>query len=290
MMSGKTLVIYNYYEKDEVYKRNFEYFLKFGILDGVHYVISINGDFTVDLVQRSNICYLIRPNIGYDFGAYDDVIEKYTAIDSYDYYFFVNCVVRGPFLPAYCNVPWVEPFIRLLSDDVKLVGATINILHTGTGLSDGFKIAYGYREPYSHVQTTMFVMDHACFSYLRQVNFFGRGNVSNKVASVFGHEILLSQLVLARGWNISCVLPEYRDVDYRRIEGDINPTSQGGNPWYRKGYFNRTLHPFDSIFFNTTSEIADFDLLDRIEASRMPPSAALSAEQGSEADGYPAEP
>jgi hypothetical protein len=260
-MPPRTLVIYNYYEKDNIYKENFEFFLEHATDIDAHFLITINGHHTVNLKYTENIIYLLRDNVGFDFGAYDDAIEKYTAIEDYDYYFFVNCVVRGPFMPAYCRQPWTEPFLDLLSGDVKLVGPTINILHTDNGISAGFKNVYGLREPYSHVQTTVFALDRECLIFLRHNSFFSRGFAGNKLASVYGHEILLSQLVLARGWNISCLLPEYRGLDYRRIEGDINPTTQLGNLWYKGGYFGRDVHPFETIFFNTNSEICSPELL-----------------------------
>jgi hypothetical protein len=268
---SRILVIYNYYEKNEIYKENFEHFLKYGTNIDAHFVITINGSHTVNLPDKENVIYLIRPNFGFDFGAYDDAVQKYTGIDNYDAYFFVNCVVRGPYMPAYCRQPWTAPFLDLLTGDVKLVGATINVLHAGNGLSEGFKAIYGFREPYAHVQTTMFAMDRDCFDFLRDRQFFSRGFTDSKVASVFGHEILLSQLVLANGWNISCLLPEYRGLDYRTLEGDVNPTSQIGNAWYRNGYFGRDLHPYETIFFNTSAEFTDNELLRGLTASLHAP-------------------
>ena len=52
------------------------------------------------------------------------------------------------------------------------------------------------------------------------------------------------------------LLPEYREIDYRRPTSDINPTSGEGDPSFQGGYFGRTLHPFETIFVKTNRQIA----------------------------------
>ncbi len=261
-MTPRVLTLYHYFEKDETYRENFEYFLSHGIVDDVDYLVIINGACSVPLHKRDNIKYFGRENVGFDFGGYVDVVNFYPGIASYDYVFFINSIVRGPFLPAYAAFPWTRPFLDLLQGDVKLVGASINVLHPGTMLSDTFaSLAPGFREPFSHVQTSMFAMDRDCLAFLTERNFFGRGNAPGKVESVFLYEILMSQLVLNRGWNIAGVLPPFKDIDYRTLEVDPNPTSIDGNMWYPNAYFGRNIHPFETIFFNTKADYADFDLM-----------------------------
>lgn len=260
-MQPKILVLYHYYEKDEIYKGNLEYFLRHGVLDGVDYLVIINGGCTASLIKRDNVKYMGRDNVGFDFGGYIDVINFHRNIDGYDYIFFINSIVRGPFLPNYVTRPWVEPFLDLFTGDVKLAGASVNVLRPGSRLSDMFaQLSPGYRAPYSHVQTAMFAMDRDCLAYLRERGFFSRGNAPNKLESIFHYEILMSQQVLQKGWNIAGILPEYR-VDYRTLELDPNPESVDGNMWYPNAYRGRNIHPFETIFFNTKAAYADFDLM-----------------------------
>lgn len=268
-MTPRLLVLYHYFEKDEIYKENFEYFLRHGILDNVDYLVIVNGQCTASLVKRDNVKYMGRANVGFDFGGYVDVVSFFTALDTYDYVFFINSIVRGPFMAGYAAEPWTKPFLDLMQDGVKLAGASISVLHPGTRLSDVFeKLAPGYRAPYSHVQTAMFAMDRECLAYLRQRNFFGRGNAPSKIETVFLYEVLMSQLVLERGWNIAGLLPEYNNIDYRTLEADPNPTSVDGNMWYPNAYFGRNVHPFETIFFNTKAAYADFDLMRQLDRER----------------------
>lgn len=68
-------------------------------------------------------------------------ILKNMDIRQYDYYFFLDSSVRGPFLPRYiarrgtsqrwakskqASKPWTSVFTDLLNDKVKLVGRTIS--------------------------------------------------------------------------------------------------------------------------------------------------------------------
>jgi hypothetical protein len=261
-MQPKLLILYHYFEKDEVYKENFEFFLRHGLLDDAEHLVIINGGCTAALVKRDNVNYMVRENVGFDFGGYVDVVNFYRGIDRFDYVFFINSIVRGPFLPAYVTRPWTEPFLDLFTGDVKLAGASVNVLRPGSGLSEMFaQLSPGYRAPYSHVQTPMFVLDRDCLSHLREGGFFSRGNAPNKIESIFHYEILMSQLVLRRGWNIAGILPEYRGVDYRTLEADPNPASVDGNMWYPEAYCGRNVHPFETIFFNTKAAYTDFDLM-----------------------------
>ena len=116
--------LYAYYEKDDLYKKNFEYFLENGILDNVDYYIIINGLCTVDIPKKENIQIYNRENKGYDFGAYSYGIKKLNK--EYNYYFFLNTSVEGPYLKDN-NKPWTEYFLQLFNKDVKLVGTSINI-------------------------------------------------------------------------------------------------------------------------------------------------------------------
>ena len=266
-MANDILVIYHYFERDGIYRDNLQYFLQHGVLPSYDYVVCINGGCSLELPLLSNVSYLHRPNVGFDFGAYDDVVNT-TDIGRYKYFFFINCTVRGPFLPTYFSSMWTAPFIEMISGDVKLVGSTINILHRDAVYAFWFRERYSFREPYSHVQSMMFATDYECLRYLQRKAFFSRGHETNRNDVIVNHEILMSQEVLANGWNISSILPEYRSLDYRTIEGDVNPSTHLGDPWYRGKYFHRSLHPFETIFFKTSRDIMDISEIDKLGSSQ----------------------
>ena len=108
--------LYAYYEKNELYKNNFKFFLKNlklflknGILKDVDYFFIINGSCSLNINKiiskkniynkLTNINIIYRDNKGYDFGAYNYVINNYNL--NYDYYFFMNSSVIGPYLNAW---------------------------------------------------------------------------------------------------------------------------------------------------------------------------------------------
>jgi len=68
-------------------------------------------------------------------------------------------------------------------------------------------------------------------------------------------EIGMSYHVLKNNWNISCLLPEYQNIDYRTLNVDFNPTSIDGEMNYKNAYFNRTLHPYEAIFIKTNRNL-----------------------------------
>jgi hypothetical protein len=135
--------------------------------------------------------------------------------------------------------------------------ALISILHRSSSYAAKFREKYSFREPYSHVQSMMFVMDYECMSFLKQKGFFARGNENTQDDVIINHEILLSQEVLYHGWNISSLLPEYKNVDYRTVDDDVNPSSRAGDPCFTGGYFHRSLHPLETIFFKTNRGLID---------------------------------
>ncbi len=251
----KTLCIYAYYEKNSEYRDNLEYFLKHGLNHSADFVFVINGKCSLNIPSGPKITVLRRNNVGYDFGAYNAAIEhlsKENDIDHYDYFFFMNTSVRGPFLPKDSRVrSWQDVFIDMLQGDVKLVGTTINILSTPLPFFE----EKGIQTPYSHVQTQMFAMDKECFKYLQPLIFADDAANLEFGDVVEKKEIAMSQYVLQNGWNINCVLPKYRDLDYRTLESDINPSSADGDPSFAGRYFYGTYMPTDVVFIKTNRDL-----------------------------------
>jgi hypothetical protein len=254
-MTNNILILYCYYEKNDIYKTNLELFLKFGLYDECDYLFIINDNLSVKIPEQNNIKVMFRKNEDYDFGAYNHAL---TTIDTnkYSYYFFINTSVRGPFVPIYTNLKWYQPFINLLKNDVKLVGTTINILNTNSNESNTFYNITKFTRPYTHVQTQMFAMDKECLNFLISKKLFENNNYNNYVEFIAIKEILMSQLVLKNNWNISCIIPEYQNIDYRLLKNDINFSSVNGDPNFTNGCFGRTIHPYESIFIKINRNIS----------------------------------
>ena len=235
--TNKILVLYCYFEKDINYINNLQ----------CDYLFIINGKISIKIPEKDNIKVLYRKNENYDFGAYNDGL-KTINIDKYNYYFFINTSVRGPFIPSYVNIKWYEPFINLLTDDVKLVGTSINILNNDTNESNAFYNKTNFVKPYTHVQTQMFAMTQECLEFLIFSKLFSNNDYDNWSEFIAIKEILMTQLVLKNNWNISCIIPEYQNIDYRTLNNDVNFSSNNGDPNFTNATFGRTVHPYESIF------------------------------------------
>ena len=151
------LILYCYYEKNDIYKNNLEFFLKFGLYDECDYLFIINENLSLKIPEQNNIKVIFRKNEDYDFGAYNFALNT-VDINKYNYYFFINTSVRGPFIPTYVNIKWYEPFINLLKNDIKLVGTTINILNTESNESNTFCEISGLFSPLELVNSYNFVI------------------------------------------------------------------------------------------------------------------------------------
>lgn len=255
-MSVENLVIYAYFEKDIVYQNNLQVFLKNGICNECDYIFVINGECSIQIPDMPNIKIMRRENIHYDFGAYDFALNN-IDIKKYKYFIFLNTSVRGPFVPIYANVKWYKAFTNLIKGNVKLVGTTINILNSNTGHSEIFNKMTGITLPHTHVQSQFFAMDLECLMYLmNNTDLFSNYDYKNMVEFIARKEIMMSQLVLKHGWNISAILPEYQNIDYISLNTDINFSGNNHDPCFPNSCFGRTLHPYDCIFIKTNRGIS----------------------------------
>lgn len=257
--NNKYCCIYAYYEKDNLYKSNFDYFLKNGILNHVDYYIIINGEFTINIPKGNNINIFKRENIGYDFGAYSYAISK--IIKQYEYYFFLNTSVCGPYFKNNKTLKdWTIFFINLFNSDLntKLVGTTINIYPSKIFENFNLDKLYGNKKFYSHVQTMFFALNSESFEYLKSINFFNEdecNNIKDINEIIAKKEFGLSQHILNKGWNINSILPEYRDLDYRILKSKINKSSNCGDVYYKNAYFGKSIDKYDVIFYKNNRNI-----------------------------------
>jgi hypothetical protein len=247
--NNKHVCVYAYYEKSELYKDNLTHFLtKGGILPNVDYYFVVNGEYTVSFPVLDNVRVIKRVNKGYDFGAWQSVIKSYIK-KRYEFYIFINGSVRGPYIEPE-NV-WLDKFLELFNTgpDVKMVGTTINVND-----SQYFSTLFG-TFPCSHIQSMFFILNEESYTYLYDIGFFddeeSLNNETELIKIVIKKEIAISQILLKHGWNINCILPKYRDIDYRSLSINPNPNIYNGDPCFPGGYFGGTLTPEEVIFYKS---------------------------------------
>jgi GTPase SAR1 family protein len=219
--------------------------MKFVILDEVDYYFVINGDYTITFPNKSNIKLYKRENKGYDFGAYSYVIDK---LKVYDYYFFMNTSVKGPYLKN--NDKWYDRFLPLFNDNVHLVGTSINICTSKIYCVDSNS------KVKPHVQSMFFCLDKKYFNELKDENFFNESEINNMTFTelIRNKEVGLSEIALKKGYNINCILSKYKGLDYLNVTEDINPTSIDGDSYFNGKYFGQTIDPYEVIFFKTNRD------------------------------------
>ena len=253
-------VIYAYYEKDEMCRENLRYFVEHGLQEKkeegdnrlqMDYHFVVNGpvcSVNVNPRAKSNVHQHFRENRGYDFAAYSHVLKTLTLagdIQKYDYFVFLNSSVRGPFYSLPSSQFWPLLFLQLFRGNVHLVGTSINIHQNGE---------------HPHVQSMFFMVDRQFYADLQRANFFDEELINGYSFDdlIQKKEIGLSDLAIrTKGYNINCMLPKYRDLDYvYNVKQDINPTSHEGDPYYPGAYFGESIRPADVVFFKTNRGIA----------------------------------
>ena len=218
------------------------------------------GHHTIDLPKADNLQYHFTPNENFDYGGYASAIRTLDLLHQYEHFIFVNTSVRGPFLPPYIGKSigqsWDQILIDLLEPGVGIAGIAIALTPAHHSIAKLYHTKYEV-SPYNedilaHVQSTCYILPKASLQYLVNTGFYESAPTLSKDETVRDYEIRLSQLLLAQGLNLKCVLPEYSQVDYRELKNDINPTSREGDSGFRNSYFGRTAHPYESMFIKTS--------------------------------------
>jgi len=265
--TSDTLVVYQFFQKDESYVDNFLHFLVEGYDEANDHVVVVAGPCTIALPRLRKLRYLFTENKNHDYGGYCEVVNNCAAIFDYERVFFVNSSVRGPFVPPMETRKWTQIFRDKLVDGVGLVGSSINIL-TGP-VADSYQARHGGQPPYSHVQTMAYCLPRAALRSLHARGFYAITQALPKQEVIEEYEVRLSQWLLSECWDIACLLPEYDAIDYRQPHAEINPTSVNGDPSHPNGYFGRSAHPYEVMFVKTNRGIFTEAYLDRLALSTL---------------------
>jgi hypothetical protein len=194
-----------------------------------------------------------RDNIGFDFGAWADGLFKDDLYKNYDNFIFVNSSVIGPFYPDYYLGNWSDIYINGLKNNVKLFGSTINCIHINDFVP--------------HVQSYIFAVDKECLDYLIECNIFTNHYETNFTVLIEEKELKMSQLVLAKGWNIGCLHKHYKDVDFVKNKKTIyNYNITLYNDIMYQEYLDKHVWELNELVFvkgnriSLPKEITDYEL------------------------------
>lgn len=234
----KTLVVY-VLSTDDKYSVNIDKFVSDGIFesDDVKFIIVCNGKNTQLKNLPLYVTVIERENIGYDFGAWGDVLMNHINYQDYDNFMFINSSVYGPILPVYADkTSWVSIFTSRFNESVKLVGCTIN---------------YEYRP---HIQSYCWGVDKIFLEYLFTEKYFE--NIVTKNDAIYKCEINNIVLLEKAGYKYYVVQPDIG------VYGYMNPTLFD---------ITRTLwnDPYCLVFVKYTNYIND-DIMKRIVSYKFP--------------------
>ena len=239
----KTLVLYVFHD----YNERVESFIEKAIFkdDNIDFMIICNDlDYKIENLP-DYVIYKNRKNFGFDFGAWSYGLLIDDFYKNYDNYICVNSSAVGPYLPENYKGKWSDFFINGLKDDVKLFGSSIN------------------NDVFPHVQTFIFSLGKETLEYLIRWKIFNLTYHSNdKWTTIMIKEVIMSKLIIRNKWNIGCLIPYYKNLDFVKlienntianymINGHLKFKSDlMYNEFYKK-YWNET----DLIFFKGNRNI-----------------------------------
>lgn len=190
-----------------IYNNRVKYFFKTCIFESpnIDFLIICNNktiQFEEDLPKFNNIFVFKRDNLGYDFGGWSDGILTNNLYKNYTHFIFCNSSIVGPFLNPNFQGKWTDIYIDgLHRNNCKLFGSTINTIYVP--------------ELFSHIQTYIFSTDLEALEYLIDEEIFRLGKYTKTISdTVLSKEILMSRKIIDNNWNIGCLLPIYKNVDF----------------------------------------------------------------------------
>ena len=250
----KIATIYHYYELNETYKDNFVYFLNTSIVEEIEYFFYISSSCSVELPNLTNVQYTYIENKNNDFGAVVEFSRDKRSL-SFDAYIFINSSVRGPFMPSYCSSNWHEIFTSRLSNNIAMVGSSINLLPEGSLISNYFKERFSFDPPYIHVQTTAYALSSAGYCLSLKEKFFDVNETLKKNDVISRYEILLSQILLNNNFSIASILPTHEEFSVSKRGVNFKGTTKNGDPLNLAAFYGRTISPLESVFIKTNRKL-----------------------------------
>lgn len=234
-------VSYAYYEASSRNEENLRLFLQEAVERFPHasitYNMVIHGEkCSVDLPQHSNFRVLWSKNEGYDLGAHYKAMEHFGDIENYEYFVFLNCGSRGPFLPSYwpTDRPWTDVFVERLKKLARpgICGASI------------------FCHPVQHlpiVESWAFCLSRDALRCLRESSQVFSLHPTKYAAVVDGEEAM-SRVLLEHKFDMDCLLLKYRDEKWSTNSSNCNECLIPSRP---NSYEGINIHPLETVFYKT---------------------------------------
>ena len=249
----KTLVIY-YYNETSITLANLTYFLKHGLIENpnYHFIFVINNSkcaITINETENIKVINTLHTNPLTVYSEYFLTISS-QYLSEFKYFYFINSICIGPFLPPYIDINWIEIFNKLLVNN-DLIAPIVEIPPDNLGYSL-IGINSDLNMPFLHCY--MFGTNSS--SILLLLNIF-KDFTEDSDESLVKYERLLTSRYLVNNKRLSSLLIAFKNID-------INDK----NLWYYKlwnknnnscyespdNYFGLDVNPFEVLFINNIKE------------------------------------
>lgn len=225
------LILYAYYETPDT-RPNLKFFVSHALHAHAKFLFILNGETNAeDLLptNESNIHYIKRNNTCFDLGAYAEILKSNDSalIRQHKRFIMINASLRGPFVPFWSRDCWSNAYLDKLTDEVKLVGMTMNCRG----------------DLPRHVQSMILATDSLGLATLLTPG--GIDNCPQDMNQAVYFETKLTSLIKANGYTVSVMMAMGNSY-----EGWVDDCAQG-DVTVAGAYDETNIHPYETMFVKT---------------------------------------
>jgi len=263
--TDRPLILYAYFET-ELARINLKFYIAHALHGAADFVFIFNGETDADqlLPKGDNIKSLHRENDCYDLGAFAEVLLKEDLYKKYTRYILMNASLRGPFLPVWARGGcWSDMYLSLLSEEVKLVGMTMNCMfqnHIQSMLwaldRPGLEaLLFPTNESVVALEALLAKRPMPENSPVPPMKTPGINSCPHEYWEAVAIEVYATSMIRASGYEVSAMMSAYHSQSQDEYEaicemnGDVYWPPEGG-------YWGMDIHPFDTLFAKTNRGIA----------------------------------
>lgn len=224
---------------------NLTYFLEKGYREDVDFFIAC-VDFEPP-ANVNNVKFFKVENDSHDFGGFSRLLND-IDIPQYDFFGFFNSSSLGPVFNPKEKSNWLDYFLDRFLGDVGICGSTINCL---SSYSPHFKFVQNFLDSdktYYHVQTYSYVLSLQALQTLVDAKFFRWPTKWSKTETILNYELGLTAHLLNHGFNISCLVKEYENIDFRIRSEASKKLEYIGDPCFLGAINGRSLDGNEVLF------------------------------------------
>jgi len=223
-----------------------EYFLKHGFHPDVHfYIACVDFEPPDDL---ANIKFFQVENDSHDFGGFARLLLEHVPVANYEYFGFFNSSCLGPASVSNSKRMWLEYFSDRLVNNIGICGATINCLGSKSPYFHYLEKLLDPSVTHYHVQTYAYMLSQSAVNLLLRKKFYAYPTKWTKEETIVNYEIGLSKMLLREGFQLSCLLKAYANLDYSQRTPETESLELIGDPCFINTSGGATIDAREVLF------------------------------------------